>query len=211
MLESAAYASLDLTARAVLTELVTLFNGDNNGSLYLSVDDARGRLGIATKHPVLRAFNQLEAVGLIELTKDAHFAVKAAESSRARCWRLAWHPWPECPNKARRIPQYGWEQFEASGKCADLRLKTLAKYRKEIVRGKFPGVDFAPSEAKQGQSTVVAGVNIAPAKAANDRNLPSPVGVNIAPYIDATSGSWWDGEAVLLSRGPYAQPVRQLG
>lgn len=45
LLSSNAYRSLSCAARALLVELVMLHNGENNGSLYLSVRDAAARLG----------------------------------------------------------------------------------------------------------------------------------------------------------------------
>src|SRR5688572_7968493 len=97
ILKSAAYASLDLVARAVLQELVMIYNGDNNGSVYLSATDATARLGLVDKRPAMRAFADLRDRGFIALAKDAHFVIKASDTSRARCWRLTWHAWPECP------------------------------------------------------------------------------------------------------------------
>lgn len=203
VLDSAAFASLDLTGRAVLTELVMLFNGDNNGSLYLSADDARLRLGLADKRPVLRAFDQLAKCGLIELTKEAHFDVKVGEASRARCWRVAWLVWPESPSRSKRAPTYGWEQYEATGNRADRRLRALAKFRKAAGNGKFPGVKFTPLEAKLPKKLPGAGEYFTPAIAANDANQPTLVGGDFTPYIDSTMYCWWNREAEMLTRGPY--------
>lgn len=195
VIESAAYASLDLTARALLQELVHLHSGTNNGSIYLSVEDARLRLGLADKRPVLRAFGLLEASGLVELTKAAHFDVKTGEGSRARCWRLAWLQWNECPNRNKRTPQWGWEQFQASGKPADRRLKALAKHRKAQASGKFSGVISTPLERINGNAAAAAGVKSPPASPESDAIPPIVVGVKSTPYIDVTRRwcvqSWW--------------------
>lgn len=203
VLESAAYASLDLAGRAVLTELVALYNGRNNGSLYLSVADATARLGLSDTRAASRAFDDLEAVGLIELSKDAHFNVKTGEASRARCWRIPWEAWPENPNRAKRSPQFGWEQYEASGKRADRRLRVLAKFRKALVNGKFPDVDFTVTEPNVTYPKPQAVVESTPVKAKSHAKQPIVVGVKTPPYIDTTSGSWWQGEAESLLRGQY--------
>lgn len=198
VLESAAYASLSAWAKLLLTELVAIFDGDNNGSIYLSADDATNRLGLADKKPVLRAFSQLEEVGLIELTKPAHFDVKTGETSRARCWRLAWLVWPESPNRSRRTPMYDWEQYQASGKRADKRLKALAKYRRAKARGKFPGVEFTPLEANWRSKRTGTGENFTPEIGSNGANASPSVGVDFTPYLDITIGracGWWGGEA----------------
>lgn len=203
LLKSAAYASLDLVARGLLQELVMIYNGDNNGSIYLSAVDATARLGLTDKRPALRAFGHLQDRGFITLTMDSHFSVKAAVASRARCWRLTWHAWPECQTKAKRVPTQDWERYQPPngpiGQRADTRLRTLAKHRKDTIAGRLPGVNFTPMEANMGQIGVRAGEDFTPAKLENDVILPFVVGVNFTPYIDTTRGStgvgWWTGQS----------------
>jgi hypothetical protein len=66
-------------------------NGRNNGmGLFLSVRDAADRMGVADLHAAVNAFNELQDLGFIDMTHEAHFAVKAGEGSRARFWRLTW-------------------------------------------------------------------------------------------------------------------------
>lgn len=141
ILISAAYRSLDVTARALLTEIVMIENGRNNGSLWLSVRDAVDRLGIADARPVMRAFEMLQLVGLIAMTKDAHFSVKACETSRARCWRLTWRPFDNKP------PSSEWRTYQPESgtrerKRADKGLRAMARYRKQISQNRIPVVDF---------------------------------------------------------------------
>lgn len=198
LLESPAYASLDLVARALLTELVMLYSGDNNGSIYLSALDATARLGLTDKRPALRAFDALQERGFVTLAKEAHFETKAADTSRARCWRLTWHPWPECHQRAHRAPTNDWERYvtvdctskeaKAANRRADKRLRALARHRKDQSSGRLPGVKFTPLEDKLGNLPHVAGVKIAPAKAENGAIPPNVVGVKSPPYIDATMG-----------------------
>lgn len=155
VLESAAYGSLDLVERALLQELVMLYNGSNNGSLYLSVRDAADRLGRTDLKAMVRAFSTLRECGLIELAKDSHFAVKAADSSRARCWRIAWHAWPECPNRARRTPCWDFEHYEPPrgkvAKRAERRLRALARFRKDVAAGRLPVVESITTRPQAGQ------------------------------------------------------------
>lgn len=141
LLESPAYAMLDVVARCLLVELIALFDGKNNGSIYLSTKDATARLGRSDERAIIAAFELLQAVGLIEQTKGAHFAIKTGDTSRARCWRLLWLVWPECPNRNKRPASLGYLQFQASGKAADRRLRALAKYRKAKTIGKFSAVE----------------------------------------------------------------------
>lgn len=91
VLESVAYRSLSCTARALLIELVSMENGRNNGiGLFLSVRDAADQLGLSDLTAASRAFKELEVMGLIAKTAEAHFAIKASAGSRARYWRLTW-------------------------------------------------------------------------------------------------------------------------
>jgi hypothetical protein len=90
LLESGAYRSLSPNARSLLVELAMMENGKNNGTLFLSVRDAADRMGISDPHAAGRAFDELEELGFIACTSEAHFAVKAGAGSRARAWRLTW-------------------------------------------------------------------------------------------------------------------------
>lgn len=141
ILISAAYRSLDCTARALLLDLVMMENGHNNGSVWLSVRDAVDRLGIADARPAIRSFEMLQATGLIAMTKEAHFSIKAADTSRARCWRLTWRPFD------RKPPSNEWQDYQppagsSENKRADKGLRAMARYRKQQAAKKIPIVDF---------------------------------------------------------------------
>lgn len=141
VLTSNAYRSLSTNARALLIELAMLYNGENNGSLYLSVRDGAARMGVADVTAASRAFDELADLGFIELTQESYFSVKAAFASRARCWRLAWAHGP-----ARKAASWAFEECEpAPGtrahKRMDSGLRALKTYRKARDRGQFPVVD----------------------------------------------------------------------
>ena len=142
LLESAAYSSLTNNARSLLVELVMLFNNRNNGSLYLSVRDAAARIGVSDLGAVGRAFDDLCEAGFIECAKGSSFTSKAGEQSRARCWRLTMHPWPESSQSTRRIPTNDWRDYAPpsgrAAKRADKRLRSLASYKKRDAAGNFP-------------------------------------------------------------------------
>lgn len=146
VLESEAYRSLDLTARSMLVEIVMLENGKNNGSLWLSIIDGKDRLGIADARPAMRAFDDLVDRGLLRMTKEAHFSIKSAEASRARCWRITWLPWD-----GKRASNE-WQCYVAPAQCkartaADRGLKAFARYKKGQSQRKFPVVNFTPTPA----------------------------------------------------------------
>ena len=145
ILISEAYRSLDLVARSLLTEIVMIENGKNNGSLYLSVKDATDRLGQADARPAMRGFEDLEDRGLIKMTKDAHFRVKAADTARARCWRLTWLPFDHKP------PSHDWQGYVAppqskARKVADRGLGAMARFRKALSSERMPPVNFSALE-----------------------------------------------------------------
>jgi hypothetical protein len=77
-------------SRALVVELQSMFNGKNNGELFLSVRDAADRLGFTDLEAAQNAINELEALALVSVTIDGTFAMKAGETSKARAFRLNW-------------------------------------------------------------------------------------------------------------------------
>src|SRR5690554_2348585 len=73
MLTSNAYRALSPNDRSLLVALMMRHNGDNNGSLYLSVRDAAHRMGIADLSAASRSFDTLQSLGFIELTIASKF------------------------------------------------------------------------------------------------------------------------------------------
>lgn len=153
LLFSNAYRALNPNARSLLVELATLDNGANNGSLYLSVRHAAHRMGIADLTAASRAFDDLVDLGFIEVAQESHFRVKAADVSRARCWRLTWLPGP-----GRKAPS--WELLTRepapqtkARKRMDNGLRALKAYRKAKDQGKMPVLEtdtivaFRPEQA----------------------------------------------------------------
>jgi hypothetical protein len=74
-------------ARAIYLELATLYNGRNNGRLYLSVRDAASRTNVA-KDTAGKAFKLLTANGFIECASLGAFSRKDPHASE---WRLCAH------------------------------------------------------------------------------------------------------------------------
>jgi hypothetical protein len=137
LLKSPAYRALSCTARALLVELVMLFNGENNGALYLSVRDAAARLGLSDLEAACKAFAELEAMGFVVCTADAYFRVKAAEHSRARCWRLTFE------FVGRKPPTFEFREREPAAKTKGRKrmergLRALKAYGQAQSAGKLP-------------------------------------------------------------------------
>lgn len=210
VVESSAWACLDPVARCSLIELIHLFNGSNNGSLYLSTKDLTARLGYSDERAAIRSLDMLERVGLIEQTKGAHFDIKTGDASRARCWRLAWHSWPENPQRSRRAPVFDFERYEATDRRADRRLRALARFRKAKVEGKFPAVDTTVAALYGGALRGEPAVETTAANPENGAFQPIPVTVLSTAYKDLARGSgvgWWVSEAEmnLLVQVAYAE------
>lgn len=215
VVESGAYASLDLAARALLQELVHIYNGSNNGSLWLSVRDATARLGQSDCHVAVRAFEELRDRGFIALAKDSHFRTKAADTSRARCWRLTWHAWPECPVKTKRPPTNDWERWtmprqdtpanKRANRRADQRLRALDKYRKDAAAGKMPVVDSTTMGLIAPQIGGAPVVDFTTASSRTNGNAPFSIVRDSTTHIDDTMGrggsGWWSSDAEAQIRG----------
>lgn len=172
ILISEAYRSLDLTARALLVELIMIENGENNGSLWLSVKDAKDRLGLSDARPVMRAFTDLQDRELVTLTKDAHFSIKTAETSRARCWKLTWL------RSCRKQATDAWSEYHAPKKTkarkrANRGLEAMARFRKALSAHKMPVVDSTITELGSRKSKESADIDSTPASEKKTQERPA--------------------------------------
>lgn len=88
MLRSDAYRSLSSHGRSLLVEFGRLFDGQNNGGLFLSVDQAAKRMSVAP-NTALKALRELEDRGFIRPHQKGAFTWKL---KTATTWVLAEHP-----------------------------------------------------------------------------------------------------------------------
>ena len=87
-IKSAAYRSLKAHARALLLELKALYNGSNNGELYMSVREAAKRVGCG-KNLASEMPDQLQDRGFIRPNEVGAFNLKAAAGGgKATSWIL---------------------------------------------------------------------------------------------------------------------------
>lgn len=84
LIRSPAYESLRCVERSLLVELYALYNGSNNGDLFLSVREAARRLNVAPA-TTCRAFKVLESKGFIRARQRSSFQWK---KRLATCWVL---------------------------------------------------------------------------------------------------------------------------
>lgn len=152
LLHSAAYRSLNPAARSLLVEIISIFKGNNNGALWLSVRDAADRMGVSDTKTASRALRDLESVGFIDMTKDAFFSVKASAASRARCWRLTW----EFDHANKKSATFRWRDWEPVAKTAEAKRaergqRVIKAYKKGLLENRTPVVDFTTIAPKLSQ------------------------------------------------------------
>ena len=87
-MKTAAWRSLKPAERAVLIELLALYNGRNNGEIFLSAREASERCRI-NKDTVTKVFRVLQERGFIKrrCETDARWS-----EMKARCWVLTEYP-----------------------------------------------------------------------------------------------------------------------
>lgn len=83
-LKTEAWQSLSPNARALYIEIVTRYNGSNNGRIGFSVRDAAKLLHIG-KNGAADAFVELQERGFIVVTKRSGFSLKTKKATE---WRL---------------------------------------------------------------------------------------------------------------------------
>ncbi len=199
ILHSNAYRALSPNARSLLVELASMENDSNNGSLFLSVQDGAHRMGVADLTAASRAFAELQDLGFIQMTQNAHFSVKAANTSRARCWRLTWRPGP-----GRRGPSWDFLEREPEPKTAarkrmDRGLRALKAHRKAHGQNKYPVLDSNTMTHFCPQDELEAVLDSYTADDENDGFQPKSIVMDSAIHTAVTMGEgarqgligWW--------------------
>ncbi len=199
LLKSAAYRSLGVAARALLIELTMLDDGKNNGSLYLSLRDAADRLGFSDHHSVSAAFDELVRTGFVRCSKKAHFHIKAATESRARCWRLTWLAAPNLKRSATNE----WQNYDPPAgskqrKRAQRGQRALKRYYQALTSHRLPMVEsttLVPNNSYSHPRPVVDSTTVSGEKEAIPPILVE--GVSTAHTAATTiimmrpRGDWW--------------------
>lgn len=178
-----------------------LYNGDNNGSLYLSVRDAAHRIGVADLSAASRAFDALVELGFIEVVQGSRF-VPVSETSRARSWRLTWLAGP-----FRRAPSWQFLSREPEPKSlARKRMergqRVLKAYRKARDGGKLPVLDsdtinpYLPDLSPRAvvDSNTLNGVNGGFQPFECVRDSATHIATTIGSVAPACPIGWWEGD-----------------
>jgi hypothetical protein len=128
MMRSNAWQSLSLAARCLLVEMYDLYDGTNNGRLFMSARDAGRRLGVG-KTKGWRALHELRDKGFIRPHHEGYFQVKVRH---ATTWVLS--------------------EFEFAGQVAT---KDFMRWRPptEIETTVRPGEQPVPLDGQEGVGT----------------------------------------------------------
>jgi hypothetical protein len=199
LIESPAYRALSPNARALLVEFTRMDNASNNGALWLSVRDAAVHMGVANTKTASAALSELQDMGFIAMTKDAHFRVKAAETSRARCWRLTWLPIPK-----RQGPTNDYQERQPTTKPARKRmeagLRALKAFKRTALQNQMPVDELHTLTPKPAGMAALAVDKLHTAKAANDGFPPISIVGDLTTHIADQRGreceapislAWW--------------------
>lgn len=81
LLDSEAYRSLSCGARSLLVEFAKLYNGANNGELFMSQRTAAAKLGISSHTAAARYIDQLIDRGFISIRIKGSFNVKTGRAT----------------------------------------------------------------------------------------------------------------------------------
>jgi hypothetical protein len=91
-IESPAFRALSPVARCVLLELKALYNGRNNGALFLSAREAGRRVGVG-RTKAWECLRELQGCGFIRPSRPGGFSWKTgARRGDATCWELTEFP-----------------------------------------------------------------------------------------------------------------------
>lgn len=211
ILSSPAYRSLTPNARALLIELIYLYNGYNNGDLWLSVDDAAARMGRSDHHAASAAFDELIEVGLIAVVNLAYYCIKTGIGSRARTFRLTWL----FDQKNQKPATNEWKSFDPergsiAAKRTNRGLQALAKHRKQRSQNKMTVVESTTLEAYSCPVESILVVESTIENAKNGTKLLFSEMVESTTHINITMATvvvphptchWWGSGAVTTAGG----------
>ncbi len=88
-MRSAAWRHMSANGKALLVHLYSLYNGVNNGELFLSVRDAAEALGVAP-NTAQKTLEELQSLGFVRVAERGAFSLK---SRHATTWILTEFPY----------------------------------------------------------------------------------------------------------------------
>jgi len=201
LLHSPQFSALSCASRTLLFELQAMFNGTNNGTIFLSVRDATARLGLADFKAAQSAFAELRQVGWITETVAGCFAVKAGEVSRARAWRLNWIGLDGKSTGLDVLPPVDYATLTKAQRARVERCqKVLSRYLKDYQRGHFAVEESTTFGARQAATELRSVEETQTPSDENGGKLPNcSVGESTThiKYHGGRGNGWWGIDHIL--------------
>jgi hypothetical protein len=149
LLHSPQFSALSANSRALFFELHAMFNGTNNGAIFLSCRDAADRIGLADLKAVCAAFEELRAIGFITETIGSSFTIKPTGVSKARAWQLNWIGRGGCLGPDCLPPLDFGKLSKVQKRRVEKRSGVLSRYLGNYQKGRFPVEDSTTLEARK--------------------------------------------------------------
>ena len=172
LLHSPQFSTLSSNSRAMFFELHAMFNGTNNGAIFLSVRDAADRIGLADLKAVSAAFEELRALGFITETVGSSFTIKPTGVSKARAWRLNWLGRGGCLGPDCLPPLDFGKLSKMQKRRVEKRSGVLRRYLGDYRKGKFPVEDSNTLSARKDFARRVVVEDSSTVKSENGKNPP---------------------------------------
>jgi len=172
LLHSPQFSALSANSRAMFFELHAMFNGTNNGAIFLSCRDAADRLGLADLKAVRAAFEELRALGFITETVGSSFTIKPTGVSKARAWQLNWIGRGGCLGPDCLPPLDFGKLTKMQKRRVEKRSGVLRRYLGDYQKGKFPVEDSNTLSARKDFVGGAAVADSSTVKGGNGKNPP---------------------------------------
>jgi hypothetical protein len=174
LLHSPQFSAAGPATRALILELHAMFNGTNNGTIFLSVRDAAARLGFSCYRATMRAFDEALALGWIAETIGSHFDIKADAVSRARAWQLNWidKRSGRCVGPDALKPLDFAKLTPQQRRRANARQETLKRYLKDYAERRFAVEETSTLGARMALAEPCTVEETSTLKSGNGENLP---------------------------------------
>lgn len=101
LVESELFSSLSGVSIKVLIKLIAQYNSYNNGNLSAPRSQLK-EWGIGSPNTLQKALEELQAKGLIVLTRQGYFT-RSAKGSTCNLYAICWHPINQCKGKNLEI------------------------------------------------------------------------------------------------------------
>jgi hypothetical protein len=177
-----------------------MFNGTNNGAIFLSCKDAADRLGLADLKAVRAGFDEMVSLGFLTETIGSSFSIKAGRVSKARAWNLNWIERGHCVGPDQLPPLNFSRLTKTQKRRVENRSGVLSRYLGEYQKGKFAVEDsntLDPRRTLVEQSIVEDSTTI---KGDNGRKPPICSVEDSTHYIEYHRGAghgWWTADPVI--------------